>query len=53
MNREEAEQRLARRLEDRSFRNDMRQLLRSDYGPYDVDAAAQLVRTTYLARLPE
>jgi len=52
MDREEAEQRLTRHLKDRSFRNDMRQLLRPDYGPYDVDAAAQLVRTTYLAQLP-
>lgn len=32
MDRDEAEHRLARYLEDRSFRNDMRQLLRSDYG---------------------
>lgn len=52
MDREEAEQRLGRHLEDRSFRADMRQLLRSDYGLYDVDAAAELVRTAYLAHLP-
>ncbi len=52
MGREEAEQRLSRHLEDRGFRNDMRQLLRSDYGPYDVDAAAALVCAVYLARLP-
>lgn len=51
MDRDEAEHRLARHLEDRSFRNDMRQLLRSDYGPYDVDAAATLVRSKYLAQL--
>lgn len=52
MEREEAERRLARHLEDRSFRNDMRQLLRSDYGLCDVDAAAALVRTVYLGHLP-
>lgn len=52
MDRKEAEQRLDRHLEDRSFRADMRQLLRSDYGPYDIDAAAELVRTAYLANLP-
>lgn len=51
MNRDEAEHRLARHLEDRSFRNDMRQLLRSDYGLYDVNAAAALVRAKYLAQL--
>lgn len=51
MGREEAELRLARHLEDRSFRNDMRQLLRSDYGLYDVDAAAAVVRAKYLVQL--
>lgn len=51
MNRDEAEHRLAHHLEDRSFRNDMRQLLRSDYGLYDVNAAAALVRAKYLAQL--
>lgn len=51
MGREEAERRLARHLEDRSFRNDMRQLLRSDYGLYDVDAAAAVVRAKYLVQL--
>lgn len=51
LDREEAEHRLAGHLEDRSFRNDMRQLLRSDYGRYDVDAAAALVRSKYLAQL--
>ena len=51
MGRDEAEHRLTGHLADRSFRNDMRQLLRSDYGPYDVDAAAGLVQGTYLAQL--
>lgn len=52
MNREEAEHRLADHLRDRDFRTDMRQLLRYDFGPYDVDVAAELVRTAYLAHLP-
>jgi predicted nucleotidyltransferase component of viral defense system len=51
MERKEAEHRLAHHLEDRSFRNDMRQLLRSDYGPYDVDEAAALVSSKYLTQL--
>lgn len=51
MGRDEAERRLTGHLADRSFRNDMRQLLRSDYGRYDVDAAADLVRGMYLAQL--
>ena len=51
MGRDEAEHRLTGHLADRSFRIDMRQLLRSDYGPYDVDGAANLVRETYFGWL--
>ncbi|MGH3628090.1 MAG: nucleotidyl transferase AbiEii/AbiGii toxin family protein [Sciscionella sp.] len=51
MTRSEAEQRLAAHLKDRGFRADMGQLLRHDFGPYDVEAAAVLVRDAYLAHL--
>ncbi len=42
---------LDRKTEDRGFRSDMAQLLRADMRPYDVDAAARLVKETLLSRL--
>lgn len=51
MRRAEAEQRLADHLKDRGFRADMGQLLRHDFGSYDVDAAAALVRDAYLVHM--
>jgi predicted nucleotidyltransferase component of viral defense system len=52
MDREEAEQLLRDRVRDGAFRRDMNALLRADYGVYDVDAAAVLVRDAYFAHLP-
>jgi hypothetical protein len=49
--REEAEQLLRERIRDASFRRDMNTLLRADYGPYDINAAAALVLDTYLVHL--
>jgi predicted nucleotidyltransferase component of viral defense system len=51
MDREEAEQLLRERVQDASFRRDMNTLLRADYGAYDINAAAALVRDTYLFHL--
>ncbi len=51
MNREEAERLLWERVRDAAFRRDMHTLLRADYGAYDIDAAASLVRDTYFVHL--
>ena len=48
---EESVRELDRKTEDRGFRSDMAQLLRADMRPYDVDAAARLVKETLLSRL--
>ena len=44
-------QELDRKTANRGFRSDMAQLLRADMLPYDVDAAARLVKETLLSRL--
>jgi predicted nucleotidyltransferase component of viral defense system len=47
----EAEQLLAARLKDRNFRRDMETLLRPGLPKFDVDTAADIVRTAYLKHL--
>ena len=51
MGREEAGQLLDQRLRNQAFRQDMDTLLRPGLAKFDVDAAAQLVRTAFLAHL--
>ena len=51
MGREEAGQLLDQRLRNPSFRQDMDTLLRPGLARFDVDAAAQLVRSAFLAHL--
>lgn len=48
---EEFTQELDRKSRDPGFRSDMAQLLRAELPPYDVDAAASLVREMLLSRL--
>lgn len=51
MGRQEAEALLAARLKDGKFRADMRTLLRPGLLTFDVDAAADVVRSAYLSKL--
>ncbi len=51
MVREEAEQLLRERLRNPAFRKDMDTLLRPNFGRYDIDAAAELVRVRYFAHM--
>jgi len=51
MVREEAEQLLRERLRNPAFRKDMDTLLRPNFGRYDIDAAAELVRERYFAHM--
>lgn len=51
MDREEADRLLSERVRNAAFRRDMNTLLRADCTPYDIDAAAALVRDTYFVHL--
>jgi hypothetical protein len=48
---DEAEKWLNEALQTAAFRNDMKTLLRPDFGDYDIDLAARLVRNKYLVYL--
>ncbi len=52
MGRAEAEEQLSIRLRSQGFRKDMETLLRPGLPKFDVDAAADVVRSAYLAHLP-
>jgi hypothetical protein len=51
MDRGEAERLLRERLRNTAFRKDMDTLLRPNFERYDIDAAAEIVRETYLVHM--
>lgn len=53
MGRAEAEELPSLRLRDKDFRKDMDALLRPGLLKFDVDAAANVVRSAYFAHLTE